>query len=137
MSTARSFGRTSIPRLIGLVLFAILLFNGGIAHFTKGHDYANMLPSWMPLRDETIWVTGVLEMLLAILLLIPRTRRLAGWVSAIFLVLIFPANIYSAIAQVPFPGQNEANPVALWIRLLFQPLLIIWVLWATRTPKKS
>jgi uncharacterized membrane protein len=44
-----------------------------------------------------VYLTGVLELAIAIGLLLPETRRSAGWMAAAVLVLFFPANI--AIAR--------------------------------------
>ncbi|WP_273850672.1 DoxX family protein [Guptibacillus spartinae] len=124
-------------RRIGLVLFALFFIFAGIAHFVQGEGFAAMIPEWVPFRLGLIYVTGVLEIVLAILLLIPTTRKQARFWTAVYLILIFPANIYAAIAGVPAPGQEEANKMLLWIRLLFQPLLIWWVLWAAKQKNHS
>lgn len=119
-------------RRIALVLFALFFIFAGIAHFVQGEGFAAMIPEWVPFRLGLIYVTGVLEIVLAVLLLIPSTRNQARFWTAVYLIVIFPANIYAAIAGIPAPGQEEANELLLWIRLLFQPLLIWWVLWAAK-----
>lgn len=119
-------------RRIALVLFALFFIFAGIAHFLQGEGFATMIPEWVPFRLGLIYVTGVLEIVLAVLLLIPSTRKQARFWTVVYLILIFPANIYAAIAGIPAPGQEEANELLLWIRLLFQPLLIWWVLWAAK-----
>lgn len=124
-----------IIRMIALVLFAVFFVFAGIAHFTQGEGFAAMLPEWMPFRLGIIYVTGILEILLALLLLWPKTRKQAGFWTAVYLVAIFPANIYAAIAGIPAPGSEEANQTLLWVRLLFQPLLILWVWWAAQVKK--
>ncbi|WP_020620276.1 DoxX family protein [Paenibacillus daejeonensis] len=124
--------QTTVPRAIGLILFAGLFVAACLYHFREAEGFAAMLPDFVPLRLELVYATGILELILAILLLIPATRRRAGNWTAIYLVLIFPANIYAAFYGIPAPGQTETSQTALWIRLLFQPLLIWWVIWASR-----
>ncbi|WP_273833017.1 DoxX family protein [Guptibacillus sedimenti] len=124
-------------RRIALVLFAFFFIFAGIAHFIQGEGFASMIPEWVPFRLGMIYVTGIMEIVLAILLLIPSTRKQARFWTAVYLVVIFPANIYAAIAGIPAPGQEEANELLLWIRLLFQPLLIWWVLWAAKQKNDS
>jgi uncharacterized membrane protein len=124
-------------RRIALVLFALFFIFAGIAHFVQGEGFAAMIPEWVPFRLSLIYVTGVLEIVLAVLLLIPSTRKQARFWTAVYLIVIFPANIYAAIAGIPAPGQEEANELLLWIRLLFQPLLIWWVLWAAKQKNDS
>lgn len=123
--------QTTWPRAIGLLLFAGLFIAACLYHFREADGFAAMLPDFVPLRLQIVYATGILELILAILLLLPRTRRRAGIWTAIYLVLIFPANIYAAIYGIPAPGQDETSQSALWIRLLFQPLLVWWVLWAS------
>jgi uncharacterized membrane protein len=65
------------------------------------------------------------EIILAIFLL----YRMA---VAIYLILIFPANIYVAVVAIPAHGSTEVNGTALWIRLIFQQLLIGCVLIVTK-----
>ena len=125
----------SLPKKIGLALFSFLFIAAGIYHFAEPHGFANMLPEWVPFRMPLVYLTGILEFLLAALLLLPAVRRLAGTAAAWYLVLIFPANLYAAWAGIPAPGLEDTPKAALWIRLLFQPLLIWWVLWASDRAK--
>ncbi|WLR60425.1 DoxX family protein [Guptibacillus hwajinpoensis] len=117
-------------RMIALVLFAFFFIFAGSAHFLQGEGFAAMVPDWVPFKLSLIYLTGIIEIVLAILLLVPSTRKQARLWTVIYLIAVFPANIYAAIAGVPAPGQDEANQVLLWVRLLFQPLLIWWVFWA-------
>ncbi|WP_354665919.1 MULTISPECIES: DoxX family protein [Pontibacillus] len=125
----------SIVKGIGLVLFSLFFIVAGVIHFTQVEGFAAMIPDVIPFRNLIVYVTGVIEWILAILLLIPSTRRQAGIWTAVYLVLIFPANIYAAIAGIPAPGSEEANTTLLWVRLLFQPLLIWWVLAVSKVQK--
>ncbi|WP_347552903.1 hypothetical protein ABFG93_19695 [Pseudalkalibacillus hwajinpoensis] len=80
-----------------------------MAHFAQGESFGAMVPGWVPFRLGLVYVTGLLEIVLAFLLLVPRTRNQAGVLTAIYLVAIFPANIYAAIVGVPAPGQEDVN----------------------------
>ncbi|WP_226585270.1 hypothetical protein [Halobacillus litoralis] len=126
-----------ILRKIGLFLFAAAFFYAGITHFLYDHGFARMLPAWVPLKLEIVYITGITEWLLSLLLLFPQTRRAAGIATAAFLVIVLPANIYAAINGVPAPWSEEASQTALWIRPLFQPLLIWWVLVVSKDSKPT
>ncbi|WP_206760761.1 hypothetical protein [Halobacillus yeomjeoni] len=117
-----------IIRLLGLYLFSISFFTAGVTHFIYDRGYAEMLPEWVPLKLELVYITGITEWLLALLLIFPQTRRAAGFATSAFLLLVLPANIYAAIHGVPAPWSNETPLAVLWLRPLFQPLLIWWVL---------
>jgi uncharacterized membrane protein len=70
-------------------------------------------------------VTGILEMAGAIGLLVPRFSRLAGTCLLLFLIAVFPANVYAAITRAPMGG-HETGPVYLLVRGPFQLLLMWW-----------
>lgn len=118
----------TLVKQTGLYLFATAFFMAGVTHFIYDHGFARMLPEWVPLKLIIVYVTGITEWLLALLLVFPQTRRAAGLATAAFLVFVLPANIYAAIYGIPAPWSEETNTVVLWIRPLFQPLLIWWVL---------
>jgi uncharacterized membrane protein len=59
--------------------------------------------------------------------LLPATRRWAGWGLIALLVAVFPANLYVAL-QGRMPGLNF-SPTTLWLRLPFQAVFIAWVWW--------
>ena len=91
---------------------------------------AAMLPLSVPYRTELVYLTGILELLGAIGVWIPRLTRLTGFFLILMLVAILPANIYSAINRVDFGG-HEAGPVYLLVRIPFQVFVIGWTYFAT------
>ncbi|MGG3942875.1 hypothetical protein ABEV54_15705 [Peribacillus psychrosaccharolyticus] len=127
----------SLPRKFGLIVFSFVFIAAGIYHFTEAEGFTAMLPDFIPWRAAIIYLTGVIEGILAIFLFIPSIRHKTGVVIAWYLVLIFPANIYAAFASIPAPGFESSPPWALWVRLIFQPLLICWILWATKLPYRA
>lgn len=126
-----------IVRGIGLYIFIILFVGAGMSHFMLADGFANMFPEVVPFKKSIVYASGLIEWLLAILLLIPKTRSTAGVYTAIYLVVIFPANIYAAIYGIPAPWSAHTSQTILWVRLLFQPLLIWWVLAVSRNRKSS
>jgi len=77
-----------------------------------------------------VYATGLIEIALSGVLLgvkLPRRRTIALAI-AVYLVAVFPGNLYVAIAQVPvYP-----NPWMAWARLPLQPLFVLWALRAGR-----
>lgn len=102
----------------------------GFGHFIKGRAMSAMVPPQIPERFKMpiIYFSGMLEMAAAIAVLVPRCARGVGIALCIFLVLVLPANIDSAIRRVPFGG-HSAGPVYLFARIPLQIVLIAWVLW--------
>jgi uncharacterized membrane protein len=89
-----------------------------------------MIPGFLPYPKALVYISGVMEIVLALLLLIPRYQRWAGWLIIGLLLAVFPANINVALNQLPAPGGLPAEPWYVWSRLAFQPIYIAWVWWA-------
>ena len=89
---------------------------------------AMMLPPIVPLKNEIIYLTGLLEILLGVGLLIPRLTVYSGWLLIAFFIVLLPANIYSSIKQVDFEKATlNGNGISyLWFRIPLQIFFIIW-----------
>lgn len=110
-------------RMILRVLFAIFFVAAGINHFRQPAFYERMIPAWLPLPSLLVSLSGVCEIAGGVLLLVPRTRRLAAWGLIALLIAVYPANIHMAIQPELFPAFSRK---ALLIRLPLQFLLIAW-----------
>lgn len=116
--------------LRGRINLAILLCFMGTAHFFKTQEMMLLLPEWALHREALIHAAGVMELAAATGLLIHRFARLTGICLILFLVCVFPANIYGMIHRVKVGG-HEAGLAYLWIRLPLQLLLIGWTYYFT------
>ena len=111
------------------VLAAFLLF-AGISHLVATDAFLGQLPAWLPFRTPIVWVSGAIEIGFALaLVLLEGRRREVGWTLAFFLVAVFPANVYQAVARTDAFGLD--TPLERWGRLAVQPVLIVWALWST------
>ena len=122
---------TIIQTIFRLLLGAALLFTG-ISHLTWARvDFLAQVPRWLPLSGDLVVVlSGIVELLLGgSLILLGRYRVAVGWVVAAFFVAIFPGNISQYLEHMNAFGLNTDQSRA--IRLLFQPVLVIWALWST------
>jgi uncharacterized membrane protein len=77
-----------------------------------------------------VYLTGVLELLGAVGLVIANTRRVAGLGLAALYIMLLPANIYAAVNDVPLQGEA---PTPLWLRVPEQVLYIAVALWVSRS----
>jgi uncharacterized membrane protein len=108
----------------------VMFFFTASAHFNKmKQDLARMIPSFFPQPLGIVYVTGVLELLGAIGLLVPASRRLAGICLITLLVGMFIANVDAARRGVTLRGK-AATP--LWLRTPMQILFIGLLWWSTR-----
>jgi uncharacterized membrane protein len=116
---------------------AVMTIMAAAAHFAPADvtvmpnhaDLARMVPPFIPFAGILIYVTGVLEILGALGLIISKTRWAAGVCMTALFILLLPANVYAAVAEVPFHG-GQASP--LWLRIPQQVLYIGFALWAMR-----
>lgn len=102
----------------------------GMDHLLTPDRYLPMIPSVLPHPAEIVLLTGLCELAGAVGLLLPWTRRLVGIMLAIYFVCVFPANIKNAVEGVVVEGLPTASWYY-WVRLLFQPMAIWWVLRAS------
>lgn len=131
-----ALGRKFSVRLAARAGMAVAMAFAGISHLLLPTPFLQHLPTWVPMREELIFVTGLLEIALGLALLLRQPlRRWAGLALAGYLVAVFPSNIYVAVAGVDVDGQpGGAYP---WLRLPFQLLFIAWALWSTRDTEPS
>ena len=132
MSDASASRRSSLPRTIGRVVLGLFLLVAGIGHLTFGREmFTAQVPDWLPVRDDLVVVgSGVVELALgAALIALPRHQVAVGWIVAAFFVAIFPGNISQYVNQEDAFGLT--SDLARAVRLVFQPLLVLWALWST------
>jgi uncharacterized membrane protein len=118
-------GRTSRLMLAGVFVFA------GIMHFVIPASYVGIMPPWLPWHRGFVYLSGVLEIAGGVGLLIPRTRRAAGFGLILLLIAVWPANLQMVLAAraAEQPLWHEA---LLWLRLPLQLVLIWWAWRASR-----
>ena len=118
------------PARMRLGMALALLFFGSDHWIHPGRDLP-MMPAWIPLHLELVLFTGAAEIAGAIGLLSNRTRKLAGFMLAIYFVAVFPANIHNALHGLTVEGLPQAAWYY-WVRLPFQPLAIWWALFSAQ-----
>lgn len=113
-----------------LALGATLIYTGTLHLTTRRIEFQAQVPPWAPFTpDFIVLASGVVEIALGLFLLSLRTRKVAGILTALFFIAIFPGNISQFVHGIDAFGLNSDRARA--IRLLFQPLLVLWALWST------
>jgi len=110
-----------------IALSAMLVFSA-IGHFAFTRGMSLMVPRFIPFKTGIVYLTGVIEILFAIGVLIPAYRVFTAWSLIIFLILVLPANIYAAIQRVDYQKAtfNGSGINYLWFRIPLQILFIVW-----------
>lgn len=109
--------------LTGLWLLGLLFIAAGVNHFIMPDFYRRIMPPYLPWPDELVLLSGVLEMVFGLMLLLPRTRRVGAWGLVVLLIAFLPVHIHMAGNPEDYP---TVAPTFLWARLALQGLLIAW-----------
>ena len=127
--------RNSLLRLLQVVSqvgLGLFLTSAGYSHLTVNRiAFQAQVPTWLPLDpDFVVLASGVVEIALGLALLtLWRFRPYVGLAAALFFVAVFPGNINQFVNGIDAFGLN--SDLARGVRLLFQPVLVLWALWST------
>jgi len=99
----------------------------GCMHLLNPGKLTYMIEPWLPYALQLVILSGIGEIVLGTGLLFPATQWYAACGLTFLLILMFPANIYVAVKQLPAPGGLPAKPWYTWSRLAFQPVYIAWI----------
>jgi uncharacterized membrane protein len=110
---------------------AAVLITTGTWHLASPSGFESIVPGF--LGSPAFWVaaSGVAELGCAALLVLPRTRRLAGWACVALFVVVYPANVKMAIDSVNGPG----SALIAWGRLPLQIPLVLWAWYIAHPPR--
>ncbi|MCR2825000.1 hypothetical protein [Microbacterium sp. zg.Y909] len=133
---------TPILRTAARWALAGLLAAAGLAHlFWLRRGFRIAVPDWATRllrtdKDMIVVASGAAELLLGTALVaLPRERRRVGVAVAAFFVAVFPGNVHQWRTRRPAPGLRTDR--ARLLRLLLQPVLVAWALWATAPQERS
>ena len=119
-----------IRKLLQVILGATLIYTGSLHLTTSRQEFQAQVPPWAPFTpDFIVLASGFVEILLGLSLLSLQKRKVVGIATALFFIAIFPGNISQFVHGIDAFGLNSDRARA--IRLLFQPVLVLWALWAT------
>lgn len=108
------------------------LIVAGIGHLTRQRaEFQAQVPGWFPIDEDLVVIaSGIVEIALgAALIALPRHRVIVGTIVAAFFVVVFPGNIAQWTEGVDAFGLD--TDAQRFVRLFFQPVLVIWALGAT------
>ena len=120
MRDDRRWLRTGLTGLYGFI---------GVVHLAATERFLPIMPGWVPQPRLVVIGTGLCEIAGALALFVPRLRRLAGIMLALYAVCVFPANIKQAVEGIAVPP----IPDTWWYhgpRLALQPVMVWWALYA-------
>jgi uncharacterized membrane protein len=110
-------------------LLCVFYVLAGLNHFINPDFYLNIMPPSFPWHLFLVYLSGIFEIGLGCMILVPSLTRIAAWGLIALLIAVFPANIHMAINPQLYP---EISPLVLWLRLPLQVVFIAWAYWHTR-----
>jgi uncharacterized membrane protein len=113
------------------ILFGLIMIGAGINHFVMPDFYIRIIPQFLPFKDLLVAISGIAEIVLGALLMLPRTSRIAAWGLIALLIAVYPANIYMAVEADQFRDIAPSNWFHI-IRLPLQFVMIALCLWFAR-----
>ena len=116
---------------VGLAFVFLWFFVGGIAHFAFTQAEMRIVPPWFPWPRAAVLASGVFELLGAIALLWPASRRAALWGLFVLTLVVTPAHIYMLHQPQLFPS---VPGWALVLRLPLQVALLALMAWLALRP---
>jgi uncharacterized membrane protein len=122
-----------ILKRVCLVLVFLWFMIGGVAHFALTEAEMRIVPPSIPWPRAAVLISGVFELLGAVGILIPVTRRAAGIGLFLLTIAVTPANVYMLQHAELF----NVPRWALIVRLPFQAVLLAMIIWSTWNPSRS
>ena len=124
----------TVARTVSRYILGLAYILAGINHFINPAFYLGIMPPYLPWHGPLVFLSGVAEVALGALVLVPRWSALAAWGLILLLVAVFPANLHMALNPERYP---DIAPMALWLRLPLQGVLILWAWWHTRRERPA
>ncbi len=108
----------------------------GAVHLVRPQVFEPIVPRMLPGKRQVVYASGAAELLCAVGLMIPQTRKCAGTASAALLVAVFPANMQMAIDAHRAVEHRGSTPLRRAVRaatIARLPLQMPLVRWALRS----
>lgn len=124
----------NLTKNLSTTLLAAFYGIAGLYHFINNEFYLGLIPDYIPKPIIINYVVGLVELLLGLLVLLPKYRRMACCAIMVLLVVVIPSHVYFIqIGSCVPDGLRVPNWVS-WSRLIvIHPLLIYWAYAVSKT----
>jgi len=124
--------RKNVSLSFSRTVTGLVFVGAGALHFVAPGTYEKIMPPYLPLHRELVYLSGVAEVLGGFGLLAERTRAAAGVGLILLLVAVLPANVQMLI-DARAAGKSSWWLALLWLRLPLQGVLAAWVWRSSRS----
>jgi len=120
-------------KYLSVIIMSIFYINVGIKHFTDSNWFLHIIPPFLSLIGlELVYISGVFEVIFGIMLLLPKTRKLASYGLILLLIAVYPANLYLAFYEEPQELIGISAFAASWVRLPIQFIFLGLAYWHSK-----
>ena len=105
-----------------IYVYVVFFISAGLNHFLNPQFYDAIVPDFIPFPRLVHQITGVIEIILPFFLL-TRFRKEAALLMIIFLVILYGANLYVWVNNLPY-GRTYFTNQQHFFRFLLQVLYI-------------
>ena len=116
---------------VTILVMSIMYVFIGVKHFTDPQYFINITPPQIEYKSFAVYFTGLLEVLGGLLILNKKTRKAGAYILIFLLIIVFPANIYLYLSEIPQQLLGISKTQAL-IRMPFQAPLIVIAYWHSK-----
>mgnify|MGYP001433128930 CR=1 FL=1 len=109
----------------------------GILHFTDTSWFEPIVPPMFGSAKFWVLISGAAEIFIGLGLIIPKTRKHAGYACAALLIAVYPANLYMWIYDIELGDGTSLSPSGHVIRLILQIAGILTSLWIAKSHPKT
>ncbi|BAX81160.1 DoxX family protein [Labilibaculum antarcticum] len=106
------------------ILFAIFMIMGGVQHFLKPDFYLPFVPAFLPFPIAIIYLSGLVEIGLGLILVYKKYARIAALGIFILMILFLPIHVWDVFSDAPAIGSHKAALIRLPFQFLF--MAIAW-----------
>lgn len=106
------------------LLFAAFMIYAGVQHLIKPDFYIPFVPSFLPFTMIIIYASGIIEILLGVLLLIPKFAKLGALGLLVLMIIFLPIHVWDVFSDTPAIGSQKAAYIRLPVQFLF--IAIAW-----------
>ncbi len=118
-------------KLITIYFMSFAYAYVGVRHFIDPDFFLAIMPNYLTFHLEFVYLSGIAEVVLGLMLLSKKTRKTGAIGLIILLILVFPANIHLVQSELSqsILGVTKSQSV---YRLPFQGLFILIAYWHSK-----
>ena len=118
-------------KLLTIYFMSISYTYVGIRHFIDPDFFLAIMPNYLTFHLEFVYISGIAEVILGLMLLSKKTRKTGAIGIIILLIFVFPANIHLVQSELSQSLLGVTKSQSIY-RLPFQGLFILIAYWHSK-----